>query len=137
MRSLSLPSKLHSDSRSGRHVRSRWGRLFTRYPAAYGFEVETGVLGGFHRAAHGFANEGWDFDATLLYVDHYGSACGKGWGQRRGVCDARPLRGRWIGLICDTRHWFALPHRRLHYTSVTASSRGRGRPRHICRAHCF
>jgi hypothetical protein len=54
--------------RPGGHVRPRWRSLLPRHTAAYGFEFEADILGGFHGPADGFAHEGRHFDSTLFDI---------------------------------------------------------------------
>jgi len=53
-------------------VRSRGGRLLAGDAAADGFEFKAGLLGGLDCSAHRFADEGRNFDATLLHVKDHG-----------------------------------------------------------------
>ena len=71
-----LSPELHGHSRPGGHVGSGDRRLLSRYTAAYRFELQTGILRGFDRAAHGLSHEGRDFDSALLDVENDGAAAG-------------------------------------------------------------
>ena len=62
--------------RPGGYVGPGLRGLLPRHATAHGFQFEAGVLSGFHGAAHGLADEGWNFDSALLNIEHYGSG---GW----------------------------------------------------------
>lgn len=50
------------------------GSLLAGEAAAYCVELKASVLGGFYRATERFADEGRNFDASLLYVENYRTA---------------------------------------------------------------
>ena len=52
-----LPSELNRNVRSCGNARAGWGRLLPRQAAAYGFQLQPGILCSFHGAAHGLADK--------------------------------------------------------------------------------
>ena len=71
---FALPSELYRHARACGDVRSGGGGLLAGEAAANRIELKAGVLGGFYGAAKRLADEGGDFDAALLYVEHYRAA---------------------------------------------------------------
>ena len=70
---LRLPPELQRHPGACGDVGSGNRGLLAGYAAAYGVKLQAEVLGGFDRAAHGFADERRDFDSALLNVEDYGS----------------------------------------------------------------
>lgn len=95
--------------------------LLARYSAAYDFEFEAGILGGFYGAAERLAYEGGDFDASLLDVEDDRAAGGK-LGLACGLYSLTLCR------LYDRR--FRVSHCCLDYRLGGIGSRGRGRPHH-------
>jgi hypothetical protein len=52
-----LSSELNRDVRSCGNVRAGWRRLQPRQAAAYGFQLQPGILSSFHGAAHGLTDK--------------------------------------------------------------------------------
>src|ERR1700739_4925046 len=125
---LVLSPELDRDSGTCRDVRPGGRCLLARDAAAHCIELKASVLGGFYGAAERLAHEGGYFNAALLNVQNHGAAGG----HRRFRFGIR------FGWLRFTRGWwrcagYLLSHCRLDYRRAAAGSRGRERPRHICR----
>ena len=75
---MELPSELDRHTRSCWDMASRCRILLACQAASDGLELEPCVLSGFDCTAERLADEGWDLDAALLYIEDYRSAGGKG-----------------------------------------------------------
>jgi hypothetical protein len=71
--SLNLSSELHGHSRTGYNMSSSCRGLLAGQAAADGFQVEANILRSFHGASNRLSDEGRNFDAALLDIEHHSS----------------------------------------------------------------